>query len=89
LIVTKKLNVEFKGSSDCVFAYQLIKIRPKKNNKFNEEDCNKGALMGEDREVQDHRVEGLHEDWEIDTVDVGPPDAADTPEVIVYEENIE
>ena len=85
--MTKKLNVGFKGSSDCVFAYQLIKIRSKRNDKFDEEDYNKGALMNDESDVQDHGVEGLHEDWEIQTVDGDALDVTGPEKVIAYEED--
>jgi hypothetical protein len=85
--VTKKLNVGFKGSSDCVFAYQLIKITSKRNDKFNEEDYNERALMDDESDVQDHGVEGLHEDWEIQAVDGDALDVIGTEKVRAYEED--
>ena len=57
------------GSTDCVFAYQLIKIRSRRNDKFTEEEFYKGALLNtDDKEEEPHMANGLDEDWEIEEV---------------------
>jgi hypothetical protein len=54
------------GSTDCVFAYQLIKIRSKRNDKFTEEEFYKGTLLNtDDKEEENHMASQLGEDWEI------------------------
>lgn len=50
VVYTKKENIAFKKSTDCVFAYRLVKIQSKKGNEFGEDDYNKGTLL--------HREEG-------------------------------
>jgi hypothetical protein len=51
------------GSTDCVFAYQLIKIRSKRNGKFTEEDFYRGALLNtDDKNGANAKPERLDED---------------------------
>lgn len=54
------------GSTDCVFAYQLIKIRSKRNDKFTEEEFYKGALLNTDEEEEGCCIlDQLSEDWDV------------------------
>ena len=64
---TSKTNesVSFTGSSDFVFAFQLIKISSRNGDAITEADLNKGALYGAGSDQQeDKAVKNLHDAWE-------------------------
>jgi hypothetical protein len=86
LVVSKKENVSFKEGADCVFAYQAIRIRPKRNDKFREEDFNRGALMNSDGKDEKHGMKEFSDDWEVQGTDGAPEDAVDAVEYTAYEE---
>jgi hypothetical protein len=64
-------RIGWEGSSDFVFAYQLIRIKSRKNGTFTEKDYNKGALYNADDEYDIDRAkeknsgEELHREWEV------------------------
>lgn len=63
-------GVSFTGSSEFVFAFQLIKISSRKGGAITEVHFNKGALYeagGEQEE--DKGVKGLHGAWKIAAID--------------------
>lgn len=68
---SKTWNTSFDGSSKCVFAYRLIKIRSRKDDTINEEDFNRGALLNTDEKEEESIVDGLHDSWEIAEVNSG------------------
>jgi len=65
ILWTKNEKVGFGASSDCVFAYQVIEIRSKKDDKFSTKDYNAGALLNTDEEEEDHSVEQFDNDWAV------------------------
>lgn len=80
-VVWKKTdNTGFTGSSDCVFAYQVVKIRSKRNDKFLAEDHNSGALLNNDVEKGEHGIEEFEADWEVEEASGAPEEATDTEE---------
>lgn len=66
----KKHSVKFGASEGFVIAYQLLRIKPKRNATFKEAEYNKFALLGEGEDVdsleKQRMVELLHEAWEIE-----------------------
>jgi hypothetical protein len=64
-------GIGFGGSEDFVFAFRLIKIKPKKEGCFEEGDYNKAALydLGTDVEGDVDVARVLLEDWEIEPLD--------------------
>lgn len=64
-------GVSFSRSSDFVFAFQLIKIRSRKNDRLpTQEDFNKGALYDTDKSKEKvGSFEHLQDSWEISTLE--------------------
>ncbi|KUJ09274.1 uncharacterized protein LY89DRAFT_676086 [Mollisia scopiformis] len=66
VVYTKKEKMTFKKSTDCVFAYRLIKIQSKKGDKFSEDDYNKGTLLhGGEQNDKEENVEQFDENWDV------------------------
>jgi len=84
LMVTKKDNESFKASSDCVFAYQVVRIYSKRNDKVSEEGHNRGALMNREREREKHGLEEFDDDWETGEVSGALEDLLAVVEKIAY-----
>ena len=62
----KKITVKFGRSEDFVLAYQLIRIKPKKDGSFVEKDYNKWALLDDDEESEAEKgARALEEAWEM------------------------
>jgi hypothetical protein len=67
---------QFVGYQDFVLAYRLLRIKPKKDTAFKEQDYNKFALLSEedgsgDGEVLRQAVESFRNDWEVEEL-TGP-----------------
>jgi hypothetical protein len=61
-------GVMWKGEEEFVFAYQLIKIKRKKDDSFTEDDYHKGALYDADglkETKEDESVEMFSKEWDI------------------------
>jgi hypothetical protein len=70
--IENKEQISWKGSSDFVFAYQVIKIKSKRKDlTFKEEAYNKGALYNDDDDVvkDETTVDGLRSQWKIESLD--------------------
>lgn len=64
-------GIAFGGSEDFVFAFRLLKIKPKKEGYFKEEDYNKGALYNLETNMEGNVdvAKILLEDWDIEPLD--------------------
>jgi hypothetical protein len=77
----KTRTVKFGSGEDFILAYQLLKIKPKRDDLFKEVDYNKFALLGDDEKKMDdvernEAAQHLHEAWDIEEV-IRPIDEAD------------
>ncbi|KAH9207227.1 hypothetical protein DL95DRAFT_396230 [Leptodontidium sp. 2 PMI_412] len=74
-------RIVFRASSDCVFAFQLSRIRMKKNGTVQERDYTQGALLHtDDTEIleEDQLLDAtweVNEDWEF---------LADIPDMVTH-----
>jgi hypothetical protein len=73
--------VKFGSGEDFILAYQLLRIKPKSDGSFKEEDFNKFALLGDDEEDMDdlerkETAQHLHQAWDIEEV-IYPIDEAE------------
>ena len=70
----KKITVKFGASEDFILGYHLIRIKPKKDGSFVEEDYNKWALLhDDDANAVGSAAQVLKEAWEITDL-VAPSD---------------
>ncbi|KAL5321369.1 hypothetical protein ACEPPN_009326 [Leptodophora sp. 'Broadleaf-Isolate-01'] len=81
---TKTRTVKFGSGEDFVLAYRLLRIKPKGEDSFKEEDFNKFALLGDDEgdmeeEERKEAAQHLHEAWDIGEImqPVGEDDLKD------------
>jgi len=77
----KTRTVKFGSGEEFILAYQLLRIKPKSDDSFKEEDYNKFALLGDDEENMDdverkEAAQHLHQAWDIEEV-MHPVDEAD------------
>ncbi|KAF4633529.1 hypothetical protein G7Y89_g4593 [Cudoniella acicularis] len=92
VVRTKRVNASFKESTDCVFAYRVVRIRSMRaEGQFEVEDRDKGALLhGKNREEEQERGrEVFEEDWEVaEGVDVSGEEGlgSDLEEKVVSED---
>jgi hypothetical protein len=66
---TTKERMSFKLLPNCVFAYQVVRIRLRKRDQIKWDDYNKHALMDLDQDRDEGEWEGLFLDWEDETVE--------------------
>ena len=58
------------GGRDFVFAYQVVRIKSRKDGRVREDAYNKGAQYSADDEAdEEESVEELHNQWEVGNVD--------------------
>jgi hypothetical protein len=63
-------KTKFGGSSDCVFAYQVIRIKSKKDGRISEDDYNRGAVMDDDVIEGAETLETFRKDWDVGELDL-------------------
>jgi hypothetical protein len=85
-LVRKSEKVRFRGSSDVVFAYRVVRIKRRGKDAPSAEDWNRGALLHDEGEEKAHGVEEFEDNWEVSDADIGMGELGGLEEHTLYDE---